>query len=1059
MQPDGSLDSILHSLRERAKELQCLYNVQALVNRPDISVQDLCQELLGILPVGWQYPNICFARVTLNGTVCEPPQATRTPWVQKADVVAHGKTVGAIEIYYTEPMPDAQEGPFLKEERRLLDTVATLVGECIGQRHARRAVMVQPAGRAAEWRVIVDFLHKTDPLLVGRIGRRMLNYLSWAGNLDAQNLLQRAATLPQENTAGENRPIDRQNVPPPAQIMTEAFEIAARHLPGDEIIACIEKWIKDDKSAFLIEAVEHQHTSLSDIAHALDRYENFAAPDRQLSTAVQKGLRVSLARRILTDDVEFVNKAKAYIGVDDYHEILRRTIAPEASHGKLGGKSAGLLLAAGILKNASEYAETLGGIKIPRTWHITSDGILSFIEHNQLDDVHNHKYLEIEQIRREYPHIVQVFRHSEFPPELTRGLELALDDFGTAPLIVRSSSLLEDRIGAAFFGKYKSLFLANQGSKPERLRALMDAVAEVYASVFGPDPIEYRANRGLLDFHEEMGIMIQEVVGGRVGPYHLPAFAGVGFSLNEFRWSPRISRDDGLLRLVPGLGTRAVDRVNDDYPVLIAPGKPGLRVNTTPDEIERYSPKRIDVINLESRQFETIPVAGLFRDHGREYPIARHVVSIFDDGGVPRPAPYGWDPARVHPVVTFDGLIRDTPFVSQMRELLRLLRERMEIPVDIEFASDGRDFYLLQCRAQSFVADAAPAAIPREVPPDRILFATRRYVSNGRVPDLTHIVFVDPDGYYELPSLDELTDVGRMVGRLNKLLPRRQFVLIGPGRWGSRGDIKLGVRVTYSDINNAAMLMEVAARRGTYVPDVSFGTHFFQDLVESSIRYLPIFPGEPQVIFNERFLRDAPNVLGELLPEYAHLSGAVHVIDVPRATGGLILRVLMNADAEEALGMFAVPAEFTAQPHRRPLSPLARLGTAEGPSPQDEHWRWRLAMAERIAAGVDADRFGVKAMYVFGSTKNATAAAGSDIDLLVHVDADPARQQALRLWLEGWSDSLAEMNFLRTGHRARGLLDVHFVTDEDIARQSSYAVKIRAVTDPARPLPLGSQVR
>jgi hypothetical protein len=238
---------------------------------------------------------------------------------------------------------------------------------------------------------------------------------------------------------------------------------------------------------------------------------------------------------------------------------------------------------------------------------------------------------------------------------------------------------------------------------------------------------------------------------------------------------------------------------------------------------------------------------------------------------------------------------------------MTLLRERLQLPVDIEFAGDGRNFYLLQCRAQSFVADAAPSVIPRDVPPDRILFATRRYVSNGRVPDLTHIVYVDPDGYDALQRHEDLTDVGRVVGRLNKVLPRRQFTLIGPGRWGSRGDIKLGVRVTYSDINNTSLLIEVAARRGNYVPDLSFGTHFFQDLVEAGIRYVPLFPGEPDVVFNSGFLMDAPNALAELVPEYAHLAPAIRVIDVPRAAGGQILRVLMNADAQQALGLFTSP--------------------------------------------------------------------------------------------------------------------------------------------------------
>lgn len=1055
MQPDVSMDNIMLALRERAKELHCLYNVLELLNHSDLSVQEICEALLAVLPPGWQFPDACFARVTLDGVVHEPAQALRTPWVQKAEIVVHGQPVGSIEVYYTQPMLESAEGPFLAEERKLIDTIAERVSEFVAQRQAPRvAAGAGVPGRGMEWRVIVDFLRKTDPALIGRLGRRMLNYLSWDGIPEAQAALQRAAeALADVGFADENRPIDRRSLPPLPDGMTEAFEVAARYLSGDEIVNCIEMWIKDDKSSFLIEAVERQHTSLAEIQHALDRYESFAAPDRELSRAVQKGLRVSLARRLLTDDVEFVNKAKRYIGVDDYHVVLHRTITPAASHGKLGGKSAGLLLAAAIIREAHEYADALGDIKVPRTWYVTSDGVLSFIEQNQLDDVHNHKYLEVEQIRREYPHIVQVFRHSQFPSELAHGLALALDDLGHVPLIVRSSSLLEDRIGAAFSGKYKSLFVANRGSKAERLRALMDAIAEVYASVFGPDPIEYRANRGLLDFHEEMGIMIQEVVGCRVGPYYLPAFAGVGFSQNEFRWSPRIARDDGLLRLVPGLGTRAVDRVADDYPVLVAPGKPGLRVNVTPDEIERYAPKKIDVINLDTGRFETIAIADLLREHGREYPMVREIVSVLDNDGIPRPVGFGWDPVTVRPIVTFDGLTHNTPFITRMRALLRVLRERLEKPVDIEFASDGRDFYLLQCRAQSFVADAAPAPIPRDVPSDRVLFSTRRFVSNGRVPDLTHIVFVDPDGYQDLQTLQDLTDVGRAVGRLNKLLPRRQFVLIGPGRWGSRGDIKLGVRVAYSDITNSAMLMEVAARRGTYVPDVSFGTHFFQDLVEAAIRYLPLFPGEPGVVFNERFLSEAPNVLGELLPEYAHLARTLRVIDVPRATGGLILRVLMNADEEEALGMFAVPSDAAIELRGTPAVQTAPAA-ASAPPPED-HWRWRLAMAERIASDLDAARFAVKAMYVFGSTKNATAGPSSDIDLLVHVDGTDEQRDGLAFWLEGWSSCLAELNYLRTGHRGRGLLDVHFVTDADIQRQTSYAAKIGAVTDPARPLKLG----
>ena len=114
----------------------------------------------------------------------------------------------------------------------------------------------------------------------------------------------------------------------------------------------------------------------------------------------------------------------------------------------------------------------------------------------------------------------------------------------------------------------------------------------------------------------------------------LPAFAGVAFSNNEFRWSPRIKREDGSLRLVPGLGTRAVDRIGDDYPILVAPGMPGLSVNITTEEIIKYSPKKIDVINLESKYFQTIEIQELIKEYGNDYPYADKVFSVYKNDDI-----------------------------------------------------------------------------------------------------------------------------------------------------------------------------------------------------------------------------------------------------------------------------------------------------------------------------------------------------------------------------------------------------------------------------------------
>jgi pyruvate, water dikinase len=766
-------------------------------------------------------------------------------------------------------------------------------------------------GARHESRVILEFLRKTDYPLLTRIARRMLNHLCWNGVAEAHELLQRFASDQRERTrpdttADENRPLARTSPDALVRLTDDAFGLAAEVLPESEIAACIERWIKDDKTGFLIQAAENQCTSLGELAEALDRYREIGIADYELSLSTQNVLRVSLARRFLTEDAQFIRTAKNCIEVHDFCDLVHHVISPPTSRGKLGGKSSGLLLAKHIVRTAARHDAALADIRVPKTYYVTTDGVLDFIEHNHLQDVYNRKYLDLEQIRREYPHIVQVFKNSHFSPDIVRGLSMALDDLGDGPIIVRSSSLLEDRLGAAFSGKYKSLFLANTGSKTERLGALMDAIAEVYASVFSPDPIEYRAERGLLDVHEEMGIMIQEVVGRRVGRYFLPAFAGVAFSTNEFRWSSRIRREDGLLRIVPGLGTRAVDRLSEDYPILIAPGQPGLRVNTTAEEVLRYAPRHVDAINLEAGVFETVPLDRLLIEAGREYPAANLVFSACEPGGLPRPVGFGWDPAREPAVATFDGLVTRTRFLERMRSLLALLAERIGGPVDLEFASDGESLYLLQCRPQSFSDEDAPAEIPADVPPERVIFSAQRFVSNGRVPDLTHVVYVDPHAYSQLPDLDSLRAVGRVVGRLNQLLPKRRFVLVGPGRWGSRGDIKLGVSVTYSDISNTAMLVEVG-RRGGSAPEVSFGTHFFQDLVESAIRYLPLFPGEAGTTFNEGFLLGADNALGTLLPEYAHLAGVVRVIDVPAVASGAVLRVLMNADLGLAVAFLASP--------------------------------------------------------------------------------------------------------------------------------------------------------
>jgi hypothetical protein len=1052
---DSSVDKLLLSLQERAKELNCLYQVENALNQPDVQLDEAFQTIVDAIPPGWQYPDVCRASIQYGDETFVSKDFETSEWQQSADIVVQDQVVGSVNVWYVEDRPREDIGPFLEEEERLIRTIADRLAH--GVLYYRLRMMRQEWENAShrledekrdKWQGAIELLRNSDRDLYLRIARKMLNHLCWTGIEGGQELLRVTyGASDTENEAGEVNSPDRSiGMDLAPLLLGEPFKLASRHLGDDEILALIQEWMTEDKASFLPKVLHNPRATLGEIGENLQRFHHLLADGAELSEATQNGIRVSLIRRFLTDQLDYTMVAKEYLDSSSFIELLDHVLLPAASHGKLGGKTAGLFLAENILRKVDSTEHPVGEFKVPRSWYLPSEGLMRFIEHNDLEEVFQLKYKDVARVRQEYPNVIQLFRNSRMPSVFTKALALVLEEAGNAPLIVRSSSLLEDRFGSAFSGKYKSLFLANQGSRENRLDALLAAIEEIYASVFGPDPIAYRRERGLIDFHEEMGILIQEVVGKRAGRYFLPAAAGVAFSHNEFRWSPRIKREDGLMRLVPGLGTRAVDRISDDYPILSVPGQPKLKVNTSLDEVIRYSPAKIDVIDLKSNRFTTLTIKELLNECGSDYPAFTQVFSIVKDDRLQKPAPLLFRPDRDEVVADLGGLVNSTTFVQQVGNMLKLLQDTLGTPVDIEFAHDGDDLYLLQCRPQGYSGDEGPAPIPKDIPREDIVFSANRFVSNGWIPDISHIVYVDPNAYQKLEERSQLLEVGKVVGKLNKLLPKRQFILMGPGRWGSRGDIKLGVSVTYSDINNSAMLIEIARKKGTYLPDLSFGTHFFQDLVESSIRYLPLYPDDDGSL-NELFLNRAPNLLGSILPDHEWLEDVVKVVDVPSSTQNRRLRVLQNSELDQAVGLL-VDADAA-----RNVAPVSDEKAIRRRT--DDFWQWRLRMVERIAAEIDAQRFGVEALYLIGSTKNANAGPASDIDLLVHCRGDEAQTEALHTWLDGWSFCLSEANYIRTGYETSGLLDVHIISDEDIKNRTSFAAKIGAVTDAAREIPLG----
>ena len=613
---------------------------------------------------------------------------------------------------------------------------------------------------------------------------------------------------------------------------------------------------------------------------------------------------VVLTKGLISDQLAFVGLAKNLFTVADLKAIRLRRIG----RGKIGGKSAGMMLAWKIL-NLAESNQDLdlrNHIVLPESYFIGADVFYDFMALNDLHHLHNQKYKSREEIEVDYPHVRDAYIGGHFPDNIVDDLRGILDRVGHRPLIVRSSSLLEDNFGTSFAGKYDSFFCPNQGTPQENLEALLLAITKVYASVYSPDALFYRQQMGLLDYDERMAILLQEVQGERHGDYFFPTLAGVAFSHNPFRWTSKIRREDGFLRMVWGLGTRAVDRVASDYPRMVALSHPDLRPEVGAAEIKRYSQRFADVISLAENQFQTRRVTELL---DVDFPSARQLVSV-DRGDYLQPPP-AYDPnlSARDLVLTFDGLLTRTHFVPLMKSILNTLSERFGRHVDIEFTADivpnhpHPDFvvHLLQCRPQSRQRAGETVAIPTTISRADVLFRADRLVPHGRVQRIRYVVFVDPQVYDRIPDETTRLQLARVIGRLNEELEEKSFVLMGPGRWGSN-NIDLGVKVTYADIYKTAMLIEIGLSDGDSAPEVSYGTHFFQDLVESKIYPLALYPGQGEADLNWRFFRKSTNALAKLVPDCAGFADYIRVIDLSAVAHGRLLEVIMDGEKSQALG-------------------------------------------------------------------------------------------------------------------------------------------------------------
>ncbi|NQT10847.1 MAG: phosphoenolpyruvate synthase [Desulfobacteraceae bacterium] len=618
------------------------------------------------------------------------------------------------------------------------------------------------------------------------------------------------------------------------------------------------------------------------------------------SPANCEALRMELIKTLISERSEYFERARKYFSLEDIEKIHDRLVGS----GRIGGKAAGMVLAKKILDMAadSDMPELKEILQDHDSYYIGSDTFFQFLLDNDLLYLLSQQYQDRETIVSEYPNLQKKFLSASFSPELLTQLRKVLEHFGTQPIIVRSSSLLEDNFGYAFAGKYESVFCTNQGTFEDRFNDFLTAIKTVYSSVLKPDALLYRIKKKLINNDEQMGILVMRVEGRNLGNILMPMLAGVGFSRNFHPWSPRINTDKGLLRIVFGLGTRAVDRVGNDYPRMVALSHPTIRPVLYESEIKHYSQHSADLIDLSSNELKSMEINEVVTIN--ELPIYQHLFSVFNEGAFSDPISFMQYKSAQDRVLTFNNFIAKTPFANIMDKILQKLEEAYGIPVDIEFIADIDDkgqimINLLQCRPLSEIRDQENVEFPEDINEKNIIFQTDNCVNTALVDNLRYIVYVDSDEYKELAT-DKKYQVGRSIGRINSTLEAAEesYCLIGPGRWGSN-NINLGVNVTYADIDASSLIVEVAKSSAGYIPEVSYGTHFFQDLVEDRVYYLAVYPGIKNNILNEIFLRNSYNFLSEIAPQYKELEQIVRVIKIEKEKG--CFQVVMDRMRDSAV--------------------------------------------------------------------------------------------------------------------------------------------------------------
>ncbi len=567
---------------------------------------------------------------------------------------------------------------------------------------------------------------------------------------------------------------------------------------------------------------------------------------------------VRMCNIMMTRDERLRALVRKHFKPEDYFRVRDHMVGT----GMVGGKTCGMLLARAIIRN---LAPEISRVLEPHdSFYVGSDVFYTYIVDNGFWDLRVRQRTE-EGYFSLAGELAERLKSGSFSVDTREQFMHILEYYGQDPYIVRSSSILEDGFDNAFAGKYESVFCANRGTPEERLEEFENAVRTVYASSAGLSALDYRKRRGLDRRDEQMALLVMRVSGSAYGTYFMPCAAGVGYSYSPYKFLNDIDSSAGMLRLVMGLGTSAVDRTEGSYPRLVSLDKPEATNFTTIAEKHQFSQRKAEVVDLKARCLNRVPLEDLepvlpqyLKNQVLEHDTEAE--ASLQERGVYRNICF----------ISCLGLVRNREMMGQMRQMMHVIQSEYGEPVDIEFTvnvSETREYMinLLQCRPLQVFHDTGEVRVPADVPEADILLETRgASMGLSRKVKLDMIAYVDPVKYYHLPY-NEKTQIAALIGRINwKYRDQgKHLLLMVPGRIGTSSP-ELGVPTAFSDISGFDAVCEMAETRAGYNPELSYGSHIFQDLVEAQILYMAVFPGERTPHFRPELLRQAPNLIAEI---------------------------------------------------------------------------------------------------------------------------------------------------------------------------------------------------